>query len=66
MAIGDDITLCVEDHAGAGGSAAVQGAGNGHHRGDILLIDLLQRKPRNLAKHRRIKRCLDGNIPYNG
>ena len=40
MVIGDDIAILSHNNAGAHAAAVGQLAGDGHHRGDIFLIDL--------------------------
>ena len=42
MGIGDDVAIVGEDHTGAAGGAGAGLAGDGDHRGDVALIDLLQ------------------------
>ena len=45
MAVGNDVTVLGQDHAGAGECTVGRGAGNGHHRVNDAGIDLLQREP---------------------
>ena len=42
VAVGDDVALFGKNHTGAGGAAAVEGAGNGHHGSNVIGVNLLQ------------------------